>query len=85
MIAMNQTWREVLVDAFEGVDRAYEHRTEVVQAAHDAGLSLRQIGAVVGMSAAGINRMVRKRGHQDDSIIDAPADLNGSAEKHDHP
>ena len=55
------TWREVLVDAQEGLDAAEKHRTAMIRAAHNAGLSLRQIGGVLGMSAAGVHRVTGKR------------------------
>ena len=73
------TWREALTDAFEGVDRAYERRRQIVQAAYDAGLSFRAIGAAVGMSASAIHKIIgRQRGsvgrqRGSDAILDAPA------------
>jgi hypothetical protein len=68
------TWREALVDAHDGVDRAYERRREVFQAAYDAGLTMRDIGGAVGMSAANVNKIIgRQRGKNAAVLLDAPA------------
>lgn len=71
------TWREALLAAFAGVDTAYARRAEVVKAAHDAGLSLRAIADVVGISAAGVHRIVGKMGSQPNAaaLLDTPAAL----------
>lgn len=67
------TWREALADAQKGIDNAYERRKRVFQAAYDAGLTLAEIGEVVGLSAAGVHKIVgRQRGGVN---LDAPAFL----------
>jgi DNA-directed RNA polymerase specialized sigma24 family protein len=67
------SWREALADAFGGVDRAYERRRQVVQAAYDAGLTFRQIGNAVGVSAATVHRIIGKQRGKSDDLLDAPA------------
>jgi hypothetical protein len=71
------TWREALIEAQAGIADAYERRRLVVQAAHDAGLSMRRIGAVLEMSAATVSRMVESgmRGRLE-SKLDAPATVS---------
>jgi hypothetical protein len=64
------TWREALIDAFEGVGAAYDRRRRIAQAAFDAGLTFRQIGEAVGMSAAGVQKII---GRQRNGDLDAPA------------
>lgn len=61
---------------FEGVDRAYEERQRVVRAASKAGLSTRAIGGAVGMSSAGVWKILQKGGHAPATAsLDGPAAL----------
>lgn len=67
------TWRDALVDAFEGVDRAYERRQQMVQAAYDAGVSFRAIGEAVGRSAGSVHKIIGAQGGKSaDEILDSP-------------
>lgn len=67
------TWREALIDAHVGVDHAYERRKRVLQAAYDAGLTIRQIGGAIGMSAGNVNKIIGKQRGKPDALLDAPA------------
>ena len=67
------TWRDALVDAFEGVDRAYERRQQIVQAGYDAGVSFRAIGEAVGRSAGSVHKIIGAQGGKSaDEILDSP-------------
>ena len=72
-----KTWRVELYAAHRDVAKAYARRREVFRAAHDAGLSLRQIADAAGMSFSTVHRIVgRGAGNgRDDSILDQSADL----------
>jgi transposase len=59
---VSATWREVIEDAFAGVDRAVERRRRVLTAALDAGMSLRTVADASPVSFNTIYRMVGKRG-----------------------
>lgn len=66
------SWREALLDAHLLIDHAYDRRRRVFQSAFDAGLTCAQIGETVGMSAAGVHKVIgRQRGGPD--LLDAPA------------
>jgi hypothetical protein len=58
-VAPVPTWNDALRDVQAELDQAKAHRREVVRAANDAGLSMRAIGEVIGISAAGVHRMIR--------------------------
>ena len=67
------TWREALNAAQRGIDEAHERRAEVFRAAHDAGLSLRQIADAVGSSAPTVQRIIGPSGGngRNDALLDA--------------
>jgi DNA-directed RNA polymerase specialized sigma24 family protein len=52
------TWRVYLLDAHDRVAAAYERRRRAFTAAHDAGLSYREIGEATGLTAAGAHKVV---------------------------
>lgn len=64
------TWREALQSAAHGIEAAYEHRRRVMQAAYDAGLTMKQIGNAMGLSPAGVNKII---GRQRGADLDTPA------------
>lgn len=74
------SWRDALQSAHRGIQVAQEHRQRVFRAAQAAGLSQRQIAEAVGISAAGVNRIVvpKKRASLDDRApfpsVPAPKD-----------
>jgi hypothetical protein len=65
------TWREALVDAQAGIASAKERRQSVFQAAFDAGLTLAQIDAAVGLTAPGVHKIIGKQ--KGATTLDAPA------------
>ena len=70
-----QTWEDAIADAFAGVDRAYAHRRAVCRAANEAGLSMRNIGAVVGKSSATVHKIIggARKPRDVDALLNAPA------------
>jgi hypothetical protein len=71
------TWREALKEAQAGIGKAEERRSEVFRAANDAGLSLRQIAGVVGVSAATVSRIIDRPDDERGDILDAPVGVTG--------
>jgi DNA-directed RNA polymerase specialized sigma24 family protein len=67
-----RTWRDALVDAQAGIARAYGHRARMFRAAHEAGLSYREIGEATGLSAAAVGKVL---GKQDRATLDSPANV----------
>lgn len=63
------SWREALIHAHGGIERAHEQRRRTFAAAHDAGLSFTEIADVVGLSAAGVHKIVGKKS----ATLDSPA------------
>jgi hypothetical protein len=55
------TWREALADAQAQIATAYERRARLFKRAHEAGLSLREIGEATGLSAMGVHKIVGKQ------------------------
>jgi DNA-directed RNA polymerase specialized sigma24 family protein len=55
------TWREALADAQAQIATAYERRAAMFRRAHEAGLSLREIGEATGLSAMGVHKIVGKQ------------------------
>lgn len=66
------TWRDALLDAHSGINRARERRREVFQAAFDAGLSCRQIADAVGLTPQGVHKVIGVQG-AGPGALDAPA------------
>lgn len=54
------TWRAALKDSHERIADAYEKRRRTFRAAADAGLSRREIGEAVGLSAAAVQKIIGK-------------------------
>ena len=69
------SWREALVDAWQGVPNAYDRRKRVVQAAYDTGLSFRQIADAVGANPATVHKIIGRQRGRDDSALDEPAGI----------
>jgi DNA-directed RNA polymerase specialized sigma24 family protein len=64
------TWRAALADAQARIAGAYEARQRLVRAASDAGLSYREIGEAIGLSAAAVGKIVnRSRATLDDPAV----------------
>lgn len=73
MSADAQTWRAALAASFGDVDRAVEARRRMLVAALDAGLSLRAIADVTGVSFNTIYRWAGNRGRRNGAaMVDAP-------------
>jgi DNA-directed RNA polymerase specialized sigma24 family protein len=64
------TWRAALGDAHARIADAYETRARMFKAAHDAGLSYREIGEATGLSAAAVGKIIGKQGR---ATLDSPA------------
>lgn len=64
------TWRSALADAQKSIEHVYDRRRRIFQAAYDAGLTLGQIGEAVGLTAAGVHKII---GRQRGASLDAPA------------
>lgn len=67
------TWRDALADAQAGIASAYGHRERIFRAAHEAGLSYREIGEATGLSAAAAWKVLgkRRRASLDSQVTDA--------------
>lgn len=55
------TWRAALGDAHARIADAYEKRARMFRAAHNAGLSYREIGEATGLSAAAVGKILGKQ------------------------
>lgn len=55
------TWRSALADAQRGIDHAYDRRRRIFQSAYDAGLTLGQIAEAVGLTAAGVHKIIGRQ------------------------
>lgn len=64
------TWRSALAEAQAQIANAYEQRQCWFKAAHDAGLSYRQIGEATGLSAAAVGKII---GRPQTTTLDSPA------------
>ena len=73
-----QTWREAIAEAQQGTTNAYEHRRNVFIAAHEAGLSYRQIADAAGITAQGVFKAVG--GKQTRASLDDLATSFGKSE-----
>lgn len=52
------TWRAAIADAQARIADAYAKRRLQFRAAHDAGLSYREIGEAAGLSAAAVGKII---------------------------
>lgn len=66
------TWRERIRAAADAVDTAYAFRAAEFQRAHDAGLSMRQIGEAAELSAAAVHKILGGSSRERVSL-DAPS------------
>ena len=72
------SWRAVITQAAAAVPAAYAHRQVTMRAAHNAGLSLRQIGEAAGLSTNAVSKIVGPVGRKRASLDDfAPAGQDG--------
>ena len=55
------TWDAALRAAWKAVPDAYDQRRRTLQAAYDAGFSLREIASVVGCSPAAVHKIIGKQ------------------------
>jgi hypothetical protein len=77
------TWEQALKDAFDGIERAYEHRRRTIVAAHQAGLSYHTIARAVGKSPAMVHKAAGGKGNAvgQEELLRSPA----GAELHSEP
>lgn len=68
------TWRAAIDDAQKQIEWAYERRRRLFMAAHEAGLSFREIGEAAGMTAAGVHKIVgaKQRATLDSLVNETP-------------
>lgn len=52
------TWEDALGDAQKAISHAYEARRRTMQAAYNAGLTMRSIAEATGLSAAGVSKII---------------------------
>jgi len=73
------TWRSVLKDSQERIAAAYDWRRRTFRAAHDAGLSYREISEAAGISPTAVGKIIG-RGK---ATLDSPVKtaLDSSAEQ----
>lgn len=73
------TWRAAIESAIADVRSAEARRDEIVRAALNAGLSVRQVAAVADVPTS---RVLAWRGAMDspdrEALLDAPADIEGA-------
>jgi predicted XRE-type DNA-binding protein len=63
------SWRDALADAQAQIGSAYSYRQRLVRKASEAGLSYREIAEALGLSPAGVSKIMdRKRASLDDPV-----------------
>lgn len=74
---MGTTWRQALIDAQRGIDAAHEARSDIFRAANKAGLSMRQIAGVVGLSVSSVHSAIgsKYRVFEKVSLLDAEIEM----------
>lgn len=68
------SWRDALLSGQDGVTAAYDRRRAIFKAANEAGISMRAIAEVVGISPAGVNKVIGRKADRDvNDLLASPA------------